>query len=147
MKVILLKDVPKIGRKYEIKNVADGFALNLLIPQGKAQIATDQGVKKILELKARMESERKIQEDLLHKNLKEVSGKEIVYEVKANDKGHLFAQIHKREIIGIIEQSLHVTIDEEHIDLQKPIKEIGVHPIKLKIGEKSGVINITFKAK
>ena len=51
MKIILLKDVPKVGRRYDIKDVAEGYALNLLIPRGLAQIASAQAIKKVEDVK------------------------------------------------------------------------------------------------
>ena len=52
MRVIFLKDVPKIGKKFEIKNISDGHALNFLIPQGAVKIATPDAVKNVEALKA-----------------------------------------------------------------------------------------------
>ena len=64
MKVIFLMDVKGAGKKYEVKNVADGYALNLLIPKGVAEAATPGAVKKAELLKTREVQEKKVQEDL-----------------------------------------------------------------------------------
>jgi len=67
MKVVLLHNVPKIGKKYEIKNVSDGHALNFLIPKGLAQVATPAAEKKAKTAILAIESELNIQADLLSK--------------------------------------------------------------------------------
>ena len=99
MKVIFLKDVPRVGKRNEIKVVNDGYASNFLLPNKLAIIATDQAVKN-LELKQKsIIVEREIEENLLLRNLKELEGKVIHLKGKANDKGHLFSSFHKKEII------------------------------------------------
>lgn len=142
MRVILLKDVQKIGKRYDIKNVADGFALNSLIPQGKAKVATDAEVKKIEALKKVLEAEMKIQEDLLLKNLHELDGKEVVVKEKANSKGHLFAQLHKEEIVMAVKNATGVDIVAGFIQLDKPIKETGLHTIEIKAGSKKALLRL-----
>ena len=62
MKVILLKSVPKIGRKYDVMDVAEGFAMNALFPKGLAELATEKGLARIKVLKASEEVERKVRE-------------------------------------------------------------------------------------
>ncbi len=146
MKVILLKDVPKIGKKYDIKDVSDGYALNMLIPQKKAEVATDAHIKKVKELKNRLEDERKIQESLLLANFNTIDQKQIIIKEKANEKGHLFAQVHIPEIIKAIKNSLGADIDSAHIDLSKPIKETGEHKVGIRIGDKKGFVVITIEA-
>ena len=69
MKIILLKDVAKLGKKYEIKTVSDGHALNLLIPKGFAVAATLDAKKRLAKQIALMDTEKKIQHDLLAKNI------------------------------------------------------------------------------
>lgn len=136
MKVILLKDVQKIGRKFDIKNVADGFALNHLIPEGKAKVATDAEVKKIEILKKTLEAEQKVQMDLLMKNINEINEKQVIIKAKANSKGHLFAQLHTEEIVKAIKDSIGADIHPDFIVLPKPIKETGEHILEVKVGGK-----------
>ena len=142
MKVILLKDVPKIGRKYDIKNVADGFALNKLIPQGSAKVATDAEVKKVNDLKKIEEAERKIQEDLIMKNMNGIDNKVIIITAKANAKGHLFAQLHNIEIVKAVKDTIGADIAEDMIVLPKPIKETGEHLVTIKVGEKKATLKL-----
>jgi len=146
MKIILLKDVPKVGKKYEIKDISDGYALNLLIPKGLAISATNEAIKRIDIEKSRDEGEKKIHQELLLKNIQELSGITIVMTEKANEKGNLFAGVHKMEIIPAIQKQTRIQIDAEHIVMDKPIKEIGMHEIVVKAGDKSIKFNLDIKA-
>ncbi len=137
MKVILLKDVQKIGRKYDIKNVADGYALNMLIPKGLAQIATAQSIKNVEVLKAQDAAEKKIQGDLLLKNLQVIGELELHLKERANEKGHLFAGVTKEMLISEIHKVARLNIDPDSIKLPKPIKETGEHKITVEaVGKK-----------
>lgn len=146
MKIILLKDIPKVGKKYDAREISDGYALNLLIPRGLAVAATPDVVKRIELEKARDEGERKMHQELLLKNLKELDGVTITMTEKANEKGHLYAAVHKPEIIPEIEKQTRLQINAEYIVLDKPIKEIGVHVIEVKAGNKSIKFNLDIKS-
>lgn len=147
MKIILLKDIAKVGRKYDVKNISDGYALNMLIPKGLAVIATADTVKRIDLEKSRDEGERKIRHDLLLKNLSELDGVTIKLTEKANEKGHLFAGVHKIEIIPAILEQTRLQISEENIILDKPIKEVGEHTVEVRAGNKSAKFILDIKAK
>lgn len=141
MKIILLKDVAKIGKRYETKEVSDGFAANSLIPQRLAIAATPDAVKRIgLEL-SREAGEKKVQEELIEKSLKTLNGTTVVYTGKTNDKGHLFAGLHPKEIADL------VGVKSEHIILEKPLKEVGDHNIKVKIADKTATFTLSIKSK
>ncbi|OGI84368.1 50S ribosomal protein L9, partial [Candidatus Nomurabacteria bacterium RIFCSPLOWO2_01_FULL_37_49] len=99
MKVIFLHDVPRVGKKYDIKEVNDGYAMNFLLPRKLAQAATPKAVAELEIRKKEVMIEREVQEDLLMKNLEEIKGKTITIKGKANEQGHLFSAIHKKEII------------------------------------------------
>lgn len=136
MKVVLLKDVPKLGKKFEIKNVADGHALNSLIPQGLVAVATDAVVRRAEAEKAVIADKRKKEEAELVKNLDAVKALQLQIVAKANPKGHLFSSIHKAEIAAEIRKA-GIAIDAEFISLDKPIKEVGEHTIEIVAGGKS----------
>jgi large subunit ribosomal protein L9 len=147
MKVILLKDVPKIGRKYETKNVSDGHATNFLIPKGLAEVATGGALKRVENLKVQEGEEKKVKEDLLMKNLDDISGVTVEMIEKANEQGHLFAGIHSDEIIPALKEQTHLEVLPEHIILDKPIKTVGEHDIQVKIQNKEASFKLIVKAK
>lgn len=132
MKVILLQDVPNVGKKYEVKNVSDGYGRNFLLAKNLAKIATIQAVQAAEKEKKRTEGEKKLHEDLLIKNLEGLEGLKIEVKAKANKKGHLFAAIHPEEIAKILKEQEHLDIPAEMIELSQPIKEIGEYKIKVK---------------
>lgn len=137
MKIILLKDVRGLGKKYDVKEAKDGYVLNMLIPKGLAVHATDKNIKEV-DVKKRNDLEhRKIQEDLLLMNLKELDGAKIEVVEKANEKGHLFAGIHKEQIIPEIKRQLKIDMLPDFIILEKAIKEVGEHEISVKIADKT----------
>lgn len=133
MKVILLKDVKKIGRKYEIKDVADGYALNSLIPNDIAVPATASYVKMV---EAKKKQNALMKEDFkkafefavskLPRGKLHISG-------KVNEKGHLFAAIHEDKIIDEFKKETGVVLCKEHFEMDKPLKELGEHIINLKV--------------
>ncbi len=146
MKVILLKNVPKVGRKYEIKNVSDGFALNFLIPQKAAEPATGPAVKRVEALRAKEVADQKIREDLLMKNLQSIQNVKIEFSEKANDKGHLFSGIHKERLVEELKAQTRLDISPEFIDLAKPLKEVGEHKVVVKVGDKSAEFTVVISA-
>lgn len=137
MKVILLKDVAKLGKRFDVKEVSSGHAINLLIPQGHALAATPDVVKRLDSQKKKFEAERKIHEDLLVKNLKDLDGKTLTIVGKANEKGHLFAGLHREAIAAELLRQTELQIDPSFIQLEHPLKEVGEHVVEVKGGEKS----------
>ncbi len=146
MKVILTKDVPNIGKKHETKEIADGHALNFLIPRGLALAATADVVKRVELEKAREEGERKVHEELLLKNIKDLDGATVTMTEKANKKGNLFAGVHKAEIIPVIALQTRLQISPDFIVLDKPIKEIGDHKIEVKVKDKTATFTLKIEA-
>lgn len=146
MKIVLLRDVPKVGKKFEVKEVSDGYAFNRLIPQGLAETAIPKAVKTAEKNMALAEAERKIREDLLLKNLDDLQGVKIEISAKGNDKGHLFAGIHKAEIISEIKNQTRLDVNPENLELKEAIKTAGEHEIKARVGDKIASFKILVKA-
>lgn len=146
MKVILLKDVAKLGKKYDVKTVADGYAINRLIPEGHAETATPKALKRVETIKLRDDAERKIKEDLLLKNLEDLKGVVVKISGKANEKGHLFAGIHKEALVPALKEQTRLDITPEYINLEKPIKEVGEHEVTVKVGGKEATFKVVITA-
>ncbi len=146
MKVILLQDVPKLGNKYDVKEVSAGYARNFLISKKLASKATDKAIEMIKKQSESLASEKAVKEELASKSLKKIAGKTIILKEKANEKGHLFAKVNKSEIVNIIEKDTGVVLLEDMVVLENPIKEVGEHEIKLKAGESEVSFKLTIDA-
>jgi large subunit ribosomal protein L9 len=146
MKIILLKDVPKVGKRYDIKDVAEGFALNMLIPRKLAALATPQAIKTIEDTKRKDMAEKQIQEDLLAKNLQTIKGINITLKERANEKGHLFAGVTREVLAAEILKLTRLNLDPQSIVLDKPIKEVGEHTITVEAMGKKAEFTLNIQA-
>lgn len=147
MKVILTKDVPKLGKRFDIKEVSSGHALNLLIPQGLALTATPDAVKRVEVEKKKAEGERKVHEELLAKNIKDLEAVTLTVVGKANEKGHLFAGLGREEIVAELVKQTGLQVDPSFLQLEHPIKAVGEHSVEVKAGEKSAKLKLVIQAK
>jgi len=131
MKVILLQDVEKTGKKLEVKNVADGFARNFLLPKGLAKMATKEALKW---LDMQKEIEGKKSEEVLKKIqavASSMEGLEVIMPVKIGSEGQLFESITAQKIADRLKE-MGFEIKKTQIDLGEPIKEIGEFPLKIR---------------
>lgn len=135
MQVVLLQDVPKVGKKWEIKNVADGFAQNSLIPRGLAEIATVKASARAEAARAQAEAGRAASAEELAKNLKKLDGARVEISAKANEQGHLFAAIHERDILKALKQKTGVEVAPEFLKIAQPIKTAGEHRVDISAGD------------
>lgn len=135
MKVIFLKDVAKVGQHGTMKEVADGYALNFLIPRGLAVQATPDKVAAHLAAQKR-EGEAKAQQNkMVTEAVHALKGARIEISAKATEKGGLFKSITAADIVKAIQAQKKVSIPLEALALAKPIKEAGEHTIKISFGE------------
>jgi large subunit ribosomal protein L9 len=146
MKIILLKDVAKLGKKNDVKEVSSGHALNLLIPRGDAIAATKQSMKQVEIQKTKSEGERAIQNELIAENLAALNKTVLTVKGKANDKGHLFAGLHREEIAAELFKQTRLQISPESIQLEHPIKEVGEHSINVESAGKSARFKLVIEA-
>lgn len=145
MKVVLIQDVAKVGRKNDIKDVSDGYAMNFLLPQGLAETATEKAIKRVELIKKQEADQKKIKQDLLLKNLGDLKGVKIEMEKIANDKGHLFAAIHPAEIVTAIKEQTRLDVDPEFLKIKEPIKTAGEHEVEVKVEDRAVAFTIIVK--
>lgn len=145
MKVLFLKDVPKMGKKYDIKEVSDGYAQNFLLPRKLAEAANKNTEKNVEKFKKAEDEMKKVDEALLHKSLKALEETTVTIKGKANEEGKLFAAIHKEEISEKLKEQAGISLPAEYIDIEKPVKEIGEHEIPVVVGDKKGKFKLVIE--
>lgn len=146
MKVILLTDVIGSGKKYDVKDISDGYAMNFLLPNKLAERATPERIKNIEEIKQEQSEEARIKEDLLEKNLASLKSVRLELVEKASEKGGLFKGVTPENIIKELKKQVHIDIPVEAIVLEKPIKEVGKHTINVVVGERKTSFKLNVSA-
>ncbi len=131
MKIILKTDVPKVGRRGEVKEVPDGFARNFLLKQGKAVQATPSSL-------AQKESEQKHKTDAVQslyervdKALDEIGARELLLARGGNEEGSLFAALKAGDLVNELKKQWNIVLPPEVLLLEKPIKKMGKYEIPL----------------
>ena len=143
MKIILLKDVKGVGKKYEIKDVGDGHAVNMLIPKGFAVTATPAAIKRIEVQKASDTTMKAVDAELAKNNIEQLAAQTIEMSEKANEKGHLFAGVHTEEISKAVKKQIHLDIDPEWIKLENAIKATGEYDINVEWHGEAGTFKLS----
>ena len=131
MKVILLTDVPKLGKKGEIKQVADGYGRNFLIAKGLAVLDTDAS-KKILDNQKKQEAELDAQRRKQASELKEILAKRTLeFKVKAKD-GKVSGSVSGKQIEEALKKQ-NIDIDKRKIKDSSPLNELGTYDVKIEL--------------
>lgn len=142
MKVILTTDVKKVGQKGALVTVADGYAMNVLIPQGKAVTATVENLKKyergVEEAKNRADQSAARAREVLSK----IDGKTLTIAVKASETGTLFKSLHASDIVDEIKKQWAVTLPESALTLNHPIKQKGTHSVPVSLLGATATLNV-----
>lgn len=145
MKIILLQDIKGLARKFDIKNVKDGYARNFLIPQGLAKIATDKTVKELEFKKAVWQKEEQEIKNKLEILAKELAAQEFKFTLKTGKKGEVFGSVSKEDIKTLMATNIntkyHEYLKDIKINLERPIKTLGEHQVEIDL-EKGVKINI-----
>jgi large subunit ribosomal protein L9 len=144
MKVILLRDMTKLGKRGEVKDVAEGYAINVLIKKGDAALATPGELAK---WKAKEEQARLKKDTALatfSSLISNLRAKPIIITGKKYDtKKQLFASIKETDIADAIFASTNVSFDPKQIMIAIPIKSLGQHTVELKQGTQKEKITLT----
>lgn len=133
MRVILKEDVAHVGNMGDIVKVADGYGRNYLIPQGLAELATEDRAKAFAHQKAMIEHKKaKIHNEALELQAK-VNGLEVkLVRAAVKDETRIHGSVTNRDIAEELAK-LGVEIDKRKIDLAQPIRELGEHNVEIKL--------------
>lgn len=146
MKVILLQDVSGVGQKGGVKDVSDGYALNFLFPKKLAEQATKE---KFAAHEAARELEAKKRVHEMHElatTVQSLEGGRIEITARATEKGGLFKAIGAEDIARAVQSQKQKTVPLETIQLNKPLKEVGEHPVVIVSGNARAHVTIVVSA-
>ena len=133
MKVILLKDVKKVGKKDQTVEVSDGYARNMIIPKGLGLPASAENLNN---LKLKNKNEEKKEEKLrgiANENKEKIESSKIVLFIKAGSNGKTFGSITSKEIAEEVKNALKIDVDKKDVLLDESLKNIGTYDVKIKL--------------
>jgi len=124
MKVLLLKDVYKLGRAGDVKKVADGYGRNFLLPQKLAVLATAGALKQIEKIRSQAEVRRTELNSELKDLASQINGIVVVFAAKAGETGKLYGSITTQDVANAIQEKSRFEVKKQQIDMQ-PIRNLG----------------------
>ncbi|HSO11606.1 MAG TPA: 50S ribosomal protein L9 [Anaerolineales bacterium] len=124
MKVMLVKDVYKLGRAGDIKKVADGYGRNFLIPQGFAVLATAGALKQAEKVRKQAEIRRAEQNSELKGLADQIKGVVLTFSAKAGETGKLYGSITTQDVATAISEQTRFEVKKQQVDMQ-PIRNLG----------------------
>lgn len=135
MKVVFLKDVSKIAKAGDVKEVADGYGRNFLIPKKLAALV-NPGAASQIEAQLRAEAKKQVQiEADIAQMASQLEGKEVILKAKVGAKDRLFGSITSADIASELEKTSGVIIDRRKIELDEPIRQLGSFSLAIRLAK------------
>jgi large subunit ribosomal protein L9 len=132
MKVLLIKDVYKLGRAGDVKKVAEGYGRNFLLPQGLAVLATPGALKQVERIRAQAEVRRAAQNEELKGLAEEIAGVELTFTAKAGETGKMYGSITTQNVADALQEKTRYEIKRHQVDMQ-PIRNLGEHTANIRL--------------
>lgn len=133
MKVIFLQDVKGSGKKGEIKNVADGYARNMLLPKGYAVEANASNMNKLEGAQASAQHKIDVDIQAAKEAAEKIKGKKVNISAKAGSNGKLFGSVTAANVADSLAEQLGVKVDKKKISLSSDIKNFGSYTATVKL--------------
>ena len=124
MKVMLIKDVYKLGRAGDVKRVADGYGRNFLIPKGLAVLAAPGALRQVERIRSQAEIRRTEQNEELKDLAGEIKGVVLTFAAKAGETGKLYGSITTQNVADALQEKTRYEVKRHQIDMQ-PIRDLG----------------------
>ncbi|MDQ3811650.1 MAG: 50S ribosomal protein L9 [Chloroflexota bacterium] len=133
MKVLFKKDVPDVARAGQVKEVADGFARNFLIPRGLAVAATAAALKQVAHVEA-VAVRRAGEEEAAARTLKErLEAQPIVLESKAGSQGRLYGSVTAADVVAAVKRQLGAELDRRDLQISEPVRQVGTYRVQARL--------------
>ncbi len=134
IELLLIQSVDHLGKQGEVVKVKPGYAINFLIPQGLATVATEHHKRMVEKHKARLQAIQSARLAGLRQVSDDLSKQSITIEANANDEGHLYGSVGAAEIVKALKQH-DITITADQVRLTGPLKELGLYTVQIHLGQ------------
>ncbi len=131
IELLLIQSVENLGKQGEVVEVKNGYALNYLIPEGLATIATDHHKRMVEKHKAKLHEIELQRQAELRKQATEISKQSVTIEAKATEEGHLYGSVGAPEIVAALKKN-NVSLSTDQIKLEGVLKELGLYTVKIR---------------
>ncbi|RJQ30003.1 50S ribosomal protein L9 [Candidatus Parcubacteria bacterium] len=131
MRVILLQDVRSVGKRLEVKEVAEGYARNLLFPKGLAKAATPSALRDLEHERLALRKNEEETQKRLHSIAEEITRTALEFSLKTDEKGSVFGSVSKEAILKSLRDRGIVTKERVEIMLPHPLKELGEYTVQV----------------
>jgi large subunit ribosomal protein L9 len=143
MKVLLIKDVYKLGRAGDVKRVADGYGRNFLIPQGFAVLATPGALKQVEKIRQQAAEKRTVLNTEMGAVAEKLAALSLSFAAKAGETGKLYGSITTQDLADAIKAKSGIEVKKQQIDMQ-PLRTLGDHKAHIRLTmDLIPVVNIT----
>jgi large subunit ribosomal protein L9 len=132
MKVLLIKDVYKLGRAGDVKKVADGYGRNFLVPQGMAVLATASAMKTAERIRQKASERRAVLNDEMGAVAEALKKIQVAFGARAGETGKLYGSITSQEVVDAIKQRSGYTVKRQQLDMQ-PLRTLGEHTVRIRL--------------
>ena len=133
MKVLFKKDVPDVAKAGQVKEVADGYARNFLIPRGLAVAASAGALKQVTEIQA-VAARHAADEQQGAQNLRQrLEAQPIVIEAKAGSQGRLYGSVTGADVASAIQKQIGASVDRHNLEMPDHIRNIGSYQVSLRL--------------
>ena len=146
MKVILLEDVKKLGKKGEIVDVAEGYGNNFFIKKGLAVVGTSTNINNAKQKQDATAHKKQVANDEAVVLASQLSKVHVVIPVRLGEDGRLFGSVTTKDISAALQEQFQVDVDKRKIELKEAIKTVGTHDVVVRIHpEITAMIKVTLK--
>ena len=135
MKVVFLEDVTNVGKMGEVKEIADGYGRNYLLPRKLALLATPSALKQA-EVQVKKEQERRQRlADEMEKLAQQIDGFSLTFKEKVASEDNLYGSVRDGDIANQLNELTGLEIDKSKIELEEPLRKLGEHEVIVRLGK------------
>ncbi|HTU26644.1 MAG TPA: 50S ribosomal protein L9 [Pirellulales bacterium] len=134
VELLLIQSVDHVGKQGDVVEVKRGYAMNFLIPQGLATIATDHHKRMVEKHKAKLLEIQKARMAGLRQLADLIAEQSVTIEANANDEGHLYGSVGAPEIVAALKRN-EISVTTDQVRLKGPLKELGLYTVLIHLGQ------------